>query len=76
MKKPPLDLRLLRMPINAATAIPIKEAMVKNLCSDAACLISKKTFEKELMVCFGSIFGGLATTFGIVSRMDVRDGMM
>lgn len=67
---------MLRIPSTAAAAIPTKNPMVKNLCSDAACLMSKKTFEKLEMVCFGWIFGGLATTFGMVSRIEVRDGMM
>ena len=66
----------LRMVTRIATMMPLKSSMVKNLCSVAACLMSKKTFEKVEMVNFGLIFGGLAMTCGMVSRIEVLDGIM
>lgn len=45
-------------------------------CSVNVTRISKKIFSKLEIVSLGLILGGCAVTLLIVSRMEVRDGMM
>jgi hypothetical protein len=50
--------------------------MDRNGCPDMAPLRSKKNFSKLEMVDLGLIFGGEATTFEIVSRIEVLEAMI
>jgi hypothetical protein len=76
LKNPPLVFLLRLDKTTPPSTTPTTNTMVKSVCSAAAPRTSKNIFLKLEMVSFGLIFGGDATTFGIVSRIDVRDGMM
>lgn len=45
-------------------------------CSEKVTRMSKKIFSKLDMVSLGLILGGCAVTLLMVSKIDVRDGMM
>jgi hypothetical protein len=62
--------------INALITIPAMNPIDRKGCPEIAPLISKKNFSKFEMVDLGLIFGGETTTFGSVSRIDVRDAMI
>ena len=56
---------------------PITSAMIEvTLCRRIKLLIWKKKFSTAPMVDLGRSLGGFEITFGIVSRIEVRDGTM